>query len=369
MAYVRRRTIGISVKEFNAILKDLKHIGLNVIFADPSDKEQLKKYGGFIGEKVFLADKMSRIYLTFRSFETDKVVTYWTEKNDNVVKHLKTGMDSYRIAQRYYKSPVMHETKEDAPLCSQAIHYHNKKFEGKWTKAIDYDINSSYSWALLKPIPDTTKPLGPGILQKGQIGFIYPQMMTETPGMECDERFPAMESPYKKFVAKYYKGKKNAKTKQERQNYKDILNFLVGYWQRKNCFLRSTIVERQNRRISYFIHKYKDHVIYSNTDSIVSDIHIPEIEQDIGDEVGQWKVEDRGEVALMNNGYQWKGEKPKISGMAKGWLSEAMDITRDIIDRRCVQNKYYYDKVKMQLKLNPNYKKYLKEQVNQWKRK
>ena len=45
------------------------------------------------------------------------------------------------------------------------------KYEGTRNKAIGYDLNSSYSNAMLKPIPDTSVPYHSGTVKAGEIGF------------------------------------------------------------------------------------------------------------------------------------------------------------------------------------------------------
>ena len=172
----------------------------------------------------------------------------------------------------------------------------NEKYEGTRNYAIGYDLNSSYSFAMLKDMPDTSKKPKTGFIKKGEIGFDFE-------GKPIFEGwslwvFPLMESPFKKFVNRWYEEKKNAKTKQQKAKAKGMLNYSVGYLQRVNPFLRSTIIYYANKMIKDLV---DENTLYCNTDSLVS--LVPRNDLNIGTNIGEFKVEHEGQFAFRGFNY------------------------------------------------------------------
>lgn len=234
--------------------------------------------------------------------------------------------------------------------------YFNPKYTGmRFDNCIEYDENSSYSYAMLKPIPDTKVKPHAGFVKKGEIGF-----RTMRRGYADDESFyaifeegqlaeyifPAIESPFGKFVNYYFNKRKKAKTKEERQKLKDILNFSIGYIRRKDPFLHSCILSRARYYIESFI---DENTLYSNTDAIVSKVPRPELEALLGEEVGQFKIAHKGNFAYNGSGYQWNFEVPSIRGKSKKWFENmypnGFDILKDELPYM-EANVYYYNEEK-----------------------
>jgi len=302
---------------------------------------------------------------------TTKTIHYVCKKDGSEALEHKTGMEAYCLLQRMtkfkiemnnyeycdYSKSYMFDGKEIATI--SGFRYKNKRFIGKRVFAYGYDLNSSYSAAMLNDMPDTSKPYRIGILKQGEIGFnqsiddqgFYYLKATTKVGELCEYIFPLMKSPFEHFVEYYYKKKKEAKTKQERQYYKDILNFAVGFIRRKNPFIHSAILTYARDKILNLV---DCNTIYSNTDSIISLTRRYDIEEELGLNVGEFKLEHNNEqFALTESGYQWGFELPSISGKSKQWFDNAypngFDILRDPLPKDA--NLYEFNPKTRQLEL------------------
>lgn len=279
----------------------------------------------------------------------------------------KTGMEAYSLLQRMSKSAVIelpeyYDEEGNCKLSSIAgLIWVNPKHKNKrYSDCYGYDVNSSYSWAMLQDMPDTSvKPklwteigenevgFNQRIKGKSEQNYLY---METTKGMLCEYVFPKIESPFKRFVNHYYDLKAKATNKIERQKYKDILNFSVGYIRRKNPFIHSAILSYAKYRIESLIDK---NTIYCNTDSIVSKERRFDIEQMLGNEVGQFKLEHTGEFVHTNSGYQWNRDIPSVRGKSKEWFKNMYPNGYDILKDELPfteSNYYEFDYENMKIK-------------------
>ena len=240
----------------------------------------------------------------------------------------------------------------------------NPKYEGgRYPNCIEYDTNNSYSYAMLGDIPETkSKPRLNDYVKEGEIGFRLTQRgISEEnylyaifePGRYADYIYKAIPSPFENFVKYYYNKRKKAKDSKEREKIKQILNYAVGYIARKNPFIHSCILSRARYRIEQFIDV--NTTLYSNTDSIVSMCPRPDIEELLGDEVGQFHINHKGDFAYNGSGYQWNHDSPSIRGRSKNWFDKKFDILTDKIPF-VEANKYYFDREENKIKLCPRRK-------------
>lgn len=166
-------------------------------------------------------------------------------------------------------------------------------------KIYSYDVNSAYPFAMLKDMPDTRNIYTNTVIKPGQIGFDANLHVYTVVGCYCKYVCDLIESPFKTYVAKYYKLKKEAKTTAERNKAKAYLNVATGILAIHNPFLRNTIVYYSNQYIKQFIDK---DTVYSNIDSIYSLTPRPDIP--VGNEIGQFKLEHEQEdfiyAGIMN---------------------------------------------------------------------
>lgn len=101
----------------------------------------------------------------------------------------------------------------------------------------------------------------------------------------------------KEYYQMLYELKRDAPTKMLRSRYKNLQNYLIGYFARVNEFisLRSEIIRLSNTNIRDRIgeiHKNGGIVYLSSTDSIITDtIGARVMKQYVGDELGRFKLE------------------------------------------------------------------------------
>lgn len=294
-----------------------------------------KKDNKPIGIRAFIEDKMVEFRLTYR--KGTKVTTYVVRKDMSEKKQEITGVKAYAIGQRYFHTPDMTQ------VCSRSARYSynfkkfmfsakpilwkNDKFEGQWLEAYSYDVNSSYSFAMLKDMPDTSVLPREGVVKEREVGFREDSKGNFVPvftGKHSFWIFPLVPSPFVKFVKVWYDKKNSATNKSDREKAKETLNYYVGYLQKKNPFMRAMIIYYANSYIESFI---DDNTIYCNTDAIVS--LVPRKDLKVGIGIGQFKLEKQGMFIFKGFNYQWKGEPPSIRGVPKNWFKKDFNLEKD----------------------------------------
>lgn len=126
----------------------------------------------------------------------------------------------------------------------------------------------------------------------------------------------------KEYMLILYENKKNAETKLLRSRFKNLQNYLIGYFARIKDFVRvrSEVIKNSNENITSKMNeitKAKGTVYLSNTDSIVTDEIGAEIMAKYeGGEVGQFKLSTKTDRLYYNssNSYQL-GNKIVYSGV------------------------------------------------------
>lgn len=293
------------------------------------------------GNKAFIEIGMTTLSLTYK--RGPKVITFKCRLDGEKDLHTISGMDAYICLQRTkdckiksFQDDNLVKTRmgfdpenEVFKVSAKPILGYNPKYEGKRIKAYSYDINSSYSNAMLKPMPDTNAEYDINRrVRAGEVGFIQNDEKGIIPvfeGKHAEFIFPLVESPFKRFIERWYTVKKTTKDPIEKQKAKDMLNFPIGYSQKHNPFIRAMILYWANKEIE---DRLDDNSIYWNTDSIVSAVPRPDI--NIGTEIGQFKLEDKGiEFAFVGFNYQWDFEAPGYRGVPKKWFPEGWDILKD----------------------------------------
>jgi len=355
-----------SAKEFNELLKFCKE---NRHYS-PSDYYSLSQ--DLPSMYYQIEEKLIKIQLKF-STRAGGYKIYEFHLDGSEERDHTTGMKAFNLLQRMSGKAIIDlrgnsewydKDKEEWKLATiSGLIWFNPKFNNqRFENCYGYDKNSSYSSAMLGPIPDTSvEPRRNGLVEKGEIGFremaygktdeTYLYAVFEK-GKYAEWIFPAIESPFKDFVNKYYNAKRDAKDKNERQYYKDILNYSVGYIRRKNPFIHSCILSRARYSIESLIDK---DTLYCNTDSIISKVERKDIEENLGNEVGQFKIEHNESFAYNDSGYQWGFSVPSIRGKSKQWFKNkypnGFDILKDDLPYT-EANKYYYDRKKMRICVN-----------------
>lgn len=212
--------------------------------------------------------------------------------------------------------------------------WYDNSYNLRKIKIYEYDLNSAYGWALkTAPLPDTRKPLGLGILEKNQIGFDWNGYIGLV-GEECPWRFPLLPREDRKviddYVDRWFAKKSNAKDDTERETAKAYIVIPIGNFQRYNWFMRSAVVEFVNNYITDLADKYESVVKY-NTDAIISLERIPELDEMIGHNLGQWKLAKEGTLKYNMHNEQWFDDlgqtiETKIRGVRKSAIGDDFDI-------------------------------------------
>lgn len=272
---------------------------------------------------------------------------------------------AYRIGSRYYKpkeiadSDIFSRDKDGHILnkCSPILYY-SADYDNSEHRCIIYDLNSAYGSVLRDKIIDTYNMLPPGKIVEGEVGFEVTEdriFMITKKGTYCDYRFPLIESPYRPFVDRFYGIKKNApKGSKKREISKQIVNIFAGCIMNHNPFLRAYIVETCNIKIEALIKKYKKIVCMANTDAIYSTEPIEEFE--IGEEIGQWKIEWQGENFRQKGMNYQKGEEISYRGVTKCLFKNGWNLLKDPLpDRSNMPYRFIYEDDIITVKENEYY--------------
>lgn len=309
--------------QMNSLLKKLNAMEKEFLYREPLPGETFSNrcYLKWTEVQFYVAYKLGGkaivnwCYLDGRGFDTGTI----------------EGKRAYAIMAQYYKPPRFEQS-----ICSKLdpsgkpnlgyyssgpLLYSNPAFHGKRVRGYCYDINSAYGWALEQPIPNTKKLATRRVVGENEIGFLldgatnslgwgYRLKMVHK-GCFSDYVFPLMESPYTKFVNKWYRKKIYSRKSDDRKYAKMVINEAVGYLQLINPFIRATVVERCNERIRQLM---DENTIYCNTDSICSNVprDLP-----MGRDIGLFKLEHSGEVAITSYTYQWNTDFPVYRSIPK----------------------------------------------------
>lgn len=338
--FSRKKFTPVTASQFNSVIRRIKA---------RAGKIHLQEYHKILYERIgfdgYLVDKLKFVELTclydgeYQTFVFDKA----TGKPKNALINAAAGMNAYACCRRMLgennnlipnivPDEILNEYgKNVLPFSASPILYKNDKYEYMANKAVGYDMNSAYSFAMLQDMPDTrciktVKGLlhyNEGIVTENLIGFNSNGELVPV-GEYAIYRFKKIPSPFRHFIEYYYNMKKNAKKPEERERAKRILNLAVGYFQRTNPFIRAAIVSGANNLIRSLM---DENTIYCNTDSIVSLKRRPELE--IGDGIGQWKIEHKGIFKYEGMNYQWNNELPAYRGVPKEWFPKKWDLLKD----------------------------------------
>lgn len=149
-------------------------------------------------------------------------------------------------------------------------------------------------------------------------------------------QLPEQFNKLKEYLLYLYEQKKKAKTKLDRSKFKNLQNYLIGYFARVKGLItvRSDIIKYSNQNIvnkMREIHQAGGTVYISNTDSIITDeIGNTVMQKYKGDDVGQFKLEAVSDKLFYksSNCYQ-VGNKIKYSGI-EYFANKHTDFFKDL---------------------------------------
>ena len=207
----------------------------------------------------------------------------------------------------------------------------NKAYDRTEHYCYGYDLNSAYAAVLSDKIPDTYHMRLADFVCDGEIGFDMEERLPLVfPGEFADYVFPLIDSPYKEFVREWYEKKKSApKGSKEKQIAKEVLVISVGLMQNHNPFLRAYVVNMCNKKIKDIIDAHPEECCMWNTDAVYS---TAPLDLEIGENIGQFKLEYQGMLRQVNNNYQKVDEhKTTYRGVCKMLFKEDFNILTDPI--------------------------------------
>lgn len=323
---------------------DIKEINKHLKYCSNFRNIMNGKPIGSIGLNAWVEDLLKWFKLTYRH-GADGVCTYVFDKTlgDTTNHQQVTPMVTYTLLCRYAGKkniPRLIKTKDDAPFSARAFLWYNPKYNETRVEAWAYDVNSSYSAAMIQDMPDTSVPAMSKNVEAGEIGFDL-QGNRVTKGF-APFVFKLIPSPFVKFVEVWYDRKRNATTPEEKRKAKEFLNFPIGYLQNVNPFLRAQIIGIANQYIEDLI---DENTIYCNTDCIVS--IRPRTDLKLGKGLGEFKLEHHGMFAFKGYNYQWDYDTPSIRGKSKCYFPKKWDLLKD--DLPIAQNQYQYNEVERRI--------------------
>lgn len=327
--FVQKRKEYVDLVTINKHLKNVYQY-YRLCFREKRDDETFK-------DQAFIVDRMKFFELSYNNGGY-RCTYIFNKANADTEDHRQiTGMQAFNVLCRMSHVNKVIKDKMEAPFSAAPLLYYNEKYNNTRHDAICYDMNSAYSWAMLQDQPDTSKPPKAKYIDKDEIGFDL-DGNRQTSGFSIYV-FKLIPSPFKRFVYHYYEMKRNPKNKSEKRKAKEYLNFSVGFLQGRDPYTRANIIGLCNERIESLI---DENTLYANTDSIVSMVERPELE--IGDEIGQWKVEHRGKFAYREYSYQWNNDVPSVRGKPKEYFQKGFNLLTD--DMPLCDNIYEFDRVK-----------------------
>lgn len=324
----------------NACSRKIEYITpeeMNEILAN--QKGKLKYYGNYdilkdkwnisiLAGSCCVCDLDVAFALTTR--EKGQVTTFICFKDMREFYEGASGSRIFKEFSLYWKVPRA-EAKE---ISASPLLGYNPEYEFQRIEAWSYDLNSAYSDAMLRGWIDVSKPPRVGVIDpETEIGFAF-----DDDGMLYIKKkgssffiFKKQDTPpgVRKYITKWYSIKRRAAAAEDKQTKtiaKQHLNYIVGFFQRVNPWLRAWIVCSCNEFISELL---DENSLYWNTDSICSRVRRPDLEENLGSGIGQWKMDHQGVVAYRGLAYQWNNDKPVYRGVAKSWFPDDWDILKD----------------------------------------
>ena len=232
------------------------------------------------------------IYMWNKQFGKWVKEKYVAFGNDRVMDDETTGLRAYQSFYAYCGKEEIERMKHiftPIPMwesCEQ-MHYANIDYMGEkiYQPIYEFDANSAFTYGTLQ-LPEGFEPL-------------------------------------KEYMIELFEHKRNAQNKITRSKYKNLQNFLIGYFARIKDFIRvrSEIIRASNLNIQMRMAEIvarKGSVYLSNTDSIVTnEIGAEVMEKYKGDGVGQFKLSTFTDKLYYKspNAYQL-GEKVVYSGVS-----------------------------------------------------
>lgn len=309
-----------------------------------------------LSDCIIFNQKETKLEITTKYLE-GKPCTYVFDLNKENKEANIQGQQAYAQLQKCFKAPdakdynipeldKWFDYNTGKYVCSaKPILGYNKTYEKQELKdCYEYDLNSAYSSVLSNKIPDVNSPTyypEMGKVKENEVGFLLDDDLTMVrPGNWADVVFPLIDAPdgLKLFCNKYFTIKQNT-SGTARNAAKAMLNYPIGYYQRKNPFVRAYVVHSCNRVIKNLLNA---DTLFYNTDAIFSKVRRPDLQ--LGRGIGQFKEIKCESIKYIGNVYQVNDDIPKYRGVPKAYFKRfeqlngrKFDILKDTItERKCL---------------------------------
>lgn len=326
--------------EVNNLIQKIDESGL--VWVEQSN-EKAREQSNFSFATYALIDRCSRDREVRITARLDKTIMTYVFRLDEVKdKYEAKGAEAWLSMQSVYPIISLDQTDwkdqvdiqcEDGKYdkAAGAFLWTNPEYDGKEVEHVwIYDLNSAYGAVVADKIPDFRHNLGEGTVGADEVGFVdvMDHFALIEEGEWAEIRFKLIDSPYKRWVRNCFIAKEKWKEEWKKtgaddsyktyMRYKQRLNYAIGFYQRRNPFFRSYVVEKCNKYIRNLVDA---NTIFCNTDSIHSSAPRPDL--DIGTGLGQFKIEEEDVIARYK-GANWQvaGQKPKWRGVMEARLKD-----------------------------------------------
>lgn len=212
-------------------------------------------------------------------------------------------------------------------LSAAELRYSESKEKRKEDNIYCYDLNSAYGAIARDKMPDFNHPTFDTVVGKNEVGFNPEKgLLLAHEGEYAIVAFPLIDSPFREWIDKRFKEKQTAKKGSiEKEDAKAKLVKGWGYYENINLLYRAYIV---NTLREYMMSIKDKNTIYINTDCIHSRVPRPDLE--LGEGIGQWKLEHVGKVSYPDAKYIDEKGRIKNPTQTKKKLYEFNYIKRRI---------------------------------------
>lgn len=285
--------------------------------------------GGFTRDeaKIQIDDELSRLSVCFSLYK-------------NIKMEFTNAACNGPFYQQFIRHfPITCEIPKEKYKARGPYVWYNEKYQEQSIKCWAYDINASYPTIFLKyNAPNVNNPLGYGVVEDNQVGFIVNDegfRVMVGKGEIAEERYELLSDKDMESIRKYVKDSFNAKNyfkkmgnKEKANKEKSRLNNAIGVLRNHNVDLYTWVLTMARREIEQWVDEY---TIAINTDCIYSARPRPEIP--IGDNIGEYKEDENNgtEVYFHGSNYDW-GNKKCMRGVVKE-LQDTYDIKEGIQTR------------------------------------
>lgn len=333
----------VSIEDLNQRIKIALSTSKLVIL----NNERVKENDMVYLKESYLIIKKAKVFLIYYDSLLNIKKYVWAYIDKDRMEDDLFGYQAFNIFKRYVDVNTFKLNPNDFGFSSiseiahsKAFQFYNKKYNFTKQIAYEYDLNSAYTSMCCSKMPtvllrkdDYLKDI------KTEVGFNEVDgylSFVENDFEICDFVFKLERiKGFTEFFLSYYEKKKKAKlkgNKRKSQYYKNIMNYVIGYLQKINPFVKAYIILNLNKKMFNYVDKYYDDILLSNVDSLISKRDLSNV-LPISNNLGDFKEVRKGEDFYMYGyNYQWNFEPPSYRGIPKAWFENYQEIMKKEFD-------------------------------------